>query len=394
MLSHATTNPKRTTGVKGKVKSAEWAKPGKKARLINDMGIEASIVGGYATSIIKEAMACSPQLIPSKPFNFIKAPNPTTLDGAFVELMAPTHHTAGFYFSDDSCFSARCLDGVLMANIDISGADCSHTKVIFDILQEITPPGPLAEAIRLSIKQCRDKLILPHPSQQSKAIVTFTEPRLFSGSTLTTVINNVGTSLIFLALSEVDFSKITIAEAGPVITAAARRVGYKITCEIAQKPQQLQFLKHSPDRHGKAHLNIGVILRSIGVCHGDLPGRKSEPLSMRSQRFCSQLTAGWRCAGDNAICDAIKNKYPPAGKPRYTNYLLAEAYQTVHWRDNPYFDEIDMFDRYDVTPCELDELVKLILTTKSNSTCGIVTSATIKILKLDYGLGPPVIQLY
>jgi hypothetical protein len=116
-------------------------------------------------------------------------------------------------------------------------------------------------------------------------------PRLYSGSTITTLINNLANILICKAIAE------SVALNGPAdIVAAAARVGYVVTCEKCETPEDIQFLKHSPvvDTAGnlRAMLNLGVLLRASGVCRGELPGKKYVPEKQRAASFQHALLHG------------------------------------------------------------------------------------------------------
>jgi hypothetical protein len=109
---------------------------------------------------------------------------------------------------------------------------------------------------------------------------------LYSGSTITTAINNIANIAIGVSIAECEYK-------GELdICTAAERAGYIITgCQPLEYPEDIQFLKHSPirDIHGvyQPMLNFGVLIRASGTCKGDLPGRG--PLIDRAQTFQRSL---------------------------------------------------------------------------------------------------------
>jgi hypothetical protein len=88
-------------------------------------------------------------------------------------------------------------------------------------------------------------------------------PRLYSGSTLTTAVNNIACLLI--ALNIADLGAINKAS----IEGAAERAGYVLTgTDCLETIEDLQFLKHSPvrDTQGvyRPVLNLGVSSELLG----------------------------------------------------------------------------------------------------------------------------------
>lgn len=110
-------------------------------------------------------------------------------------------------------------------------------------------------------------------------------PVLYSGSTLTTFINNLASALICESIALSDINCISDIEQ------AALRVGYKVSIDACNRPCDLQFLKHSPAGVTMFPLlNVGVLLRASGFCRGDLPGRGD--LEKRASRQQAMLLNG------------------------------------------------------------------------------------------------------
>lgn len=280
-----------------KLKKDEWARPNKYARMIGDLGVAASLQGFRVTDFMKVAEANEPTVTNGIESQFIKAPNQLVLRQVFEKLIDPPLRGYFCYFSDDSCFSIRVNNVVYRFNIDISSCDASHTPSLFQALRDITPNVAAGDMQRL-IDQLKLPIKIRSVSNPKNTVLLYSKdgkPHLYSGSTLTTRINNLANQLISLALSQADFSNChCYNDVVAVIKAACLNVGYIVTCQIASEYSHVQFLKHSPvyDVNGRLQplLNLGVLLRSSGICHRDLPGRGD--IQERGRLFQRALLTG------------------------------------------------------------------------------------------------------
>lgn len=266
-----------------KAKKDEIAKNGKYMRAIADLGVHASLQGFRLTSYMKEAQETAPLEINGGTLRFIKKPEPTVLEDVFNKLISPPGRFYFVYFSDDSCFSVRRNGKVYTYNVDISSCDASHGPGIFDAF--ITLCGNLGEHAEILVEQCRKAIrVVSKNNPKNFTIIKFDEPRLFSGSTLTTVLNNIASLLIGVALSEAIFDG-TVKSLIDSVT----RTGYVVTCERCRIPERIQFLKHSPvlDVSGvyRPFLNPGVLLRLSGSCRGDLPGKGDTTIRAKKYQY-------------------------------------------------------------------------------------------------------------
>jgi hypothetical protein len=209
----------------------------------------------------------------------------------FERLIDPPGRFTFVYFSDDSCLAIRTQAGkILRFNVDISSCDASHTKALFDAYVRIHPERLQADARKL-VRQCEQPItVVDLNNKRRKVCLKPLEPRLYSGSTITTAINNLACQLIGLAISE---ATINCKED---VVAAAEKAGYIVTCIDCEDWHQLQFLKHSPvyDTTGSLQplLNIGVLLRLSGTAKGDFVGCKGESMKTRVDRQQSGLLQG------------------------------------------------------------------------------------------------------
>lgn len=272
-----------------KAKKNEWAKINKPIRGIGDLGVQASLQGFVVTKILKAALAKATIQFGGGDCVFVSRPATSVLRETFKNLMNPPGTFYFAYFSDDSAFAVRMPSGeIRMFNIDIKSCDCSHTQHLFDLLIKVTP-----EPLKAAVVTLVDQLRLPFEvvSNQDKRHKVRLKPhtaKLQSGSTMTTLINNIACLLIAYSLSE------TGACTVEGIRLAGEACGYQLTVEHCIDYSQLQFLKHSPvyDTNGRLQpvLNLGVMLRSIGTCKGDLPGRGD--IRTRALQFTGGLLHG------------------------------------------------------------------------------------------------------
>lgn len=273
-----------------KMKIFEIAKPGKVPRMIGDLGVHASLQGFRLTKFLKMAMASEPLHYLGGEIEFCPKPNPVDLARVFQKLIDPPGRYYFVYFSDDACLSIRTPNGILRANLDISSCDASHTHELFLLLKNLLPPHMRTDLQRL-IDQCNEPItIYSRIDKRRKVVLKPEASRLWSGSTITTAINNLANILNMLEIADR-----TIYSAADIV-AACGAAGYIVTVENCDDWHRLQFLKHSPvlDTNGnlRALLNIGVILRLSGTCKGDLPGRSSQPLRDRARAFQASLVQG------------------------------------------------------------------------------------------------------
>lgn len=369
-----------------KMKKDEYAKPGKFPRMIGDLGVAASLQGFRLVDLLKHVMADHPLCYKGGEIAFCLKPEPTQLAHHFKRLL--TTQTYYFlYFSDDACFSVRHLGQLYTYNLDISSCDASH-HAIFDALLEITPPQWRHEmqvlvdqcALPISIfdvdciTECRRVVLKPH------------SPRLYSGSTITTFINNLANILICHSI-------VNSGAYRPVdIIAAARKVGYVVTVQPCTQPEDIQFLKHSPvfdtDGQLRAMLNLGVLLRSSGQCKGDLPGRGD--LSVRARRFQGAFLRGMYPRTNFRLLAMLMNKTLTP-----TSLEEATAEKELNGKvinEGAFFTVTPeaMYKRYRMTTTEIE------IFDYSFGSCGYEdhfnSSGADKILNLDYGLNTQELQ--
>lgn len=368
-----------------KMKTFEIAKPGKPPRMIGDLGVHASLQGFRLTSFMKKAMAKHVLNVGGGQIHFCPTPTPSALETVFNNLITPAQRFYFVLFSDDSCLSIRTKDGrVLRFNVDISSCDASHTYHLFEQLKNLFP-GDLRAEVQQLIDQCRTTIeIYDLFNRKRKVKLIPNSPRLYSGSTLTTILNNLANILIAISISQVDIN------CAQDVIDAAKRVGYIVTCDDCTDWHKLQFLKHSPVRCTdgviRPLLNLGVLLRLSGTCKGDLPGTKSQTLAERGKNFQASLLRG---AYPKANFKLLRNMRANAGlETEACNKVVSTMleYKVIADEDYPSFevDSHEVWKRYDLTPLQVAELEDDFGSCKfSDHYC---SPGTAVVLNLDYGL--------
>jgi hypothetical protein len=349
------------------------AKPG---RIICDLGVKASLRGCQLTKRMKYAMNTSFVTTAGDEYQFCIKPNPEMLTEIFGKLMNPPHRSYFVYFSDDACYSIRDENGVVrIYNVDISKCDISHTPALFFELHALTPPF-FRDTMTQLIDQCRADLTVTSPEDSQIKVrlkSANNDPHLLSGSTLTTLLNNLASVLVGERLNS------TNVHTPEALIASVEKAGYIVTLEECKLPEDIQFLKHSPVKlqNGdyRPMLNLGVLLRATGICRGDLPGRGD--VTQRAAYFQQQLLTGLYPDSSfplienmkRLVRDAKLGKKHTAKQKALVQKILARS--THHnTRVDPeakpkgtagvgviyHFCEASMAARYQLTPSQLDEL--------------------------------------
>lgn len=371
-----------------KLKKNEWAKHKKKPRAICDLGVAASLRGFRVTNYLKTAQDETKIELEGGTFVFCKSPDPFALKEHFDKLYNPPGRFYFLYFSDDSCLSIRnpVTGKVDYYNLDISSCDASHGPAIFEALEKIMPPGWAKHDMKLLIDQCSLPLrIVSRADPRNKIYLKPTFPKLMSGSTITTAINNLANLMIGLSIvrSYEGFHPRNIEN--PSMVTAAAQAGYILTgCTPLETFQDVQFLKHSPvlDTNGdwQPMLNLGVLLRASGTCNGDLPGSGS--LELRARAFQRGLLLG---AYPYASCEVIDEMRAAMGEGPVTMTNVFDHKVTEGSDKFPHYrlDSEEIRRRYRLNDSEYADLLDF---SRSDVFTFHNSPALSKILEKDYGL--------
>lgn len=373
-----------------KFKRDEIAKVGKFGRMIGDLGVAASLQGFVIMEMLKDAMEKHSIEINGGLIYFCKKPKQSVLSWVFTQLINPSGRFFYVLFSDDSCLSIRINGVVHTFNLDISSCDASHGSSLFNLFENISRETNIAEVMHILVEQCRLRIRVNDLQPTKRRVkLEYPDPRLFSGSTITTAINNLANICIAISVSEADF---TLDEPSKVIARAAERAGYVVTCEVCDIYQDIQFLKHSPvyDVNGRLRplLNIGVLLRMSGTCKGDIPGRKTESLADRAKVLQHRLLQGAYPRVSFPLIDNMKNREVPTLSTRthcQIDKMVDKLFEYKVDADEHFVvDSVEMWKRYRLSEYDIFEVEEVFGNMQVQE--HLASPALGKILKVDYGL--------
>lgn len=372
-----------------KLKTEEFGKNGKLPRMIGDLGVAASLQGFKITELVKHMMCAKGLQAHGMTCQVIMDPRPETLVSVFEKLIDPPGRGYFALYSDDSCLSIRLNGQVRMFNLDIAACDTSHTEELFTLLRD-TAPEIIRNDIQVLIDQCKLPIELrDRNNSRNKVVLQPNEATLYSGSTLTTIINNLANVLIFLSIAE------SMIRTTDDIRTAAARAGYVITGtspeEECSSYHKIQFLKHSPvyDTTGRlrALKNPGVFLRSMGNSKRDLPGRGN--ILARARSFNKGFIQGTYPNTRITFVEHLRRRFAAAtvdtDMEKYVQEHLSHHPQTSSTPTDEWtVDDHEWAQRYGLEDHEVHELNELFA--RADVEDSISCSAINKVLNADYGL--------
>jgi len=381
-----------------KPKKGELLEPGKK-RGIGDLGAARTNATAAHFSSIKSAMA-GVYTHKNYDFEFVEEPSLLKLSSVFEKLVQPGALGKAYYvyFSDDSCVSANCSDGVIYFNGDIKQCDGSHYTAILQLMEEFLTKTNGREnahydSVHRAYSYLGKALKFKNPLGKGSVLYKFNElcRRMYSGFAGTTTTNNLANIFIGFSLQLLcpDPGLVTKEEFMRLYVEAAEMVGYLVKVQICETYHDLQFLKHSPakvDGVMVPYMGVGVMLRGHGLFKGDLPGRGD--INKRAQTFVSEVAEsriGW---GNHIINRAFQSKIiPKSCKTEMTGVVYANYLSDIRSKSNGFIDVViptqEVAARYRVTEAELQSLADLIEQSRIGE---LVTSRCATMLyNKDYG---------
>lgn len=366
--------------VEWKMKTGEYAKPGKIPRIIVDIGVSGSLQGSYWADLIKHYFGDRDIVMNDGIFRFETQPHPDKVMAAFERILKPTLNWSLTCFSDDAIYSQQ-RTSFDYCNLDVSSCDSSHTPELFEsMFDAFSIPDDIRDALKGQIMAP----IRIHDTNSKKKTTLTLRPRGFylqSGITITTLLNVYAWYCI--AHHHAEHTKATIID-------SATALGYIVTQELCEQPEDLQFLKLSPtlDNTGtyRAMLNLGVIIRASGVCKGDLPGRGC--ILTRAADFQSSLMNGLLASIDYPPLSKLNPKTHSNILDDYSDISGSLHHTKAHLSVRHSYHRDSFYTRYKLTTHEIDELENLISLAAPGTT--IWSSAASKILLKDYGLSVPI----
>lgn len=388
--------------ISGKIKIPEFAKNGKKPRLIGDFTCPGSLLAGFLIPVIKHAFSES-VMIGGSVLKFVYSTDKEELDSLFGEIDAsPYDHYV--FFSDDMCCKITVNGKTRWFNLDISSCDSSNGTAVFDrVVWFFNQNLEFERLLTKAVMQCSQRLVIFHPAGKKyneNITARPTTPIEFSGTQLTTSLNNIAASSICISLiyhlniertirpeCEIDIDE--------VVARAALAVGYEVTVDKCRSLVDVQFLKHSfyHDDTGvvRSFVNAGALLRSFGTCWMDLPfnSKLGESITTAAEMRNWQTLQGFRNSGLDLITKPLLQSpcaVRHAGHQQLLNRMSNESHYKTYLHEEKArlpVPTLHFMERYNLDASELEELVTLL----SEAQVGHLLScnAIDKIMNKDYG---------
>lgn len=367
----------------------ETAKVGKVPRQYITLGSEAALRFPDIPMFMKNAMSKQCAIGQRGIISFVPSPTVEAMDiWASVTLglhnAGPMGYTfAGFYHSDDTHFTMRCsIGGVetsVSCGIDIKKCDLSHGPGLFmlagQLIEEVMQLPingyfPLFEQLTSNIRVRH-----PDPSCTDYALFRARHMMLYSGSVLTTYVNNVASVVILCSIYKFfehgDWPSEESIKEG--IIRAAALVGYDVSIDsfttsrvgrgAASLPSET-FLKHFPCgvySTFKALKCLAPLLRNYGISDEPVP-----PTEDRERTVLYGITASY-------MPECLAEVF------RHRGYQLPFDVNQF-WVPNECYAQ-----RYGITPGELSNALVEFFTLKA--CCAVKEPALARVLEVGYGIG-------
>jgi len=347
-----------------KCKSGELLPNNKYLRAVGDCTTHGSLKLGY---YMKEVKAQFEEGYREGPLTlrFVKSPDLDELRQTFADLIQPPTPVYAVYFSDDACVSVKCSDGVLNVNSDLSAADGSNYAPIFDLLREaMSVDSRFDRDVHGAFKQLETVCVITNPEKgkQKVKLTPYKDPILYSGSVLTTSVNNQANTVIMIRFSKFHyFEGMTKQLAIEGLERAAWECGFILKCEVCPTYHHIQFLKYSPCINTSGSLeavkNLGCAMRGYGTVIGDYPGRSRMGLEKRIRTFNSEVIRSRQHDGNHVISDAFRHHIVRDRVAISKTYME----EMVTGRQLGYVDSNELAIRYGLSSCALEELAGMII---------------------------------
>jgi len=385
--------PRTMTHVSYKLKNYELLADGKK-RAIADLGSENTQDSAHDIPSIKSAMSY-PFVHNNLTSEYVKTATHDNLSRVLGSLLNTERGKIYFvYSSDDSCVGAGCKDGPVYFNGDVRACDGSHRTAFFNLIEQfLTITDGLDNAHATSVRRAMEYLKLPlvmrNPEEyREKVTYVFSTMRLYSGSSLTTTINNFANLFISFALERraPDPSKMTKEQFKHAYLMAGEDVGYLLKVDSCDFPEDLMFLKHFPsvvDGVVVPVVALGTWVRGFGTFVGDLPGKTSDGIINRAKAFVNDVVVSRDNWGNHALRDSFQHL-----RCNHTVVMTGNAYREALTSrsigsTNIRVPDESLLRRYRISSCELENLCSRI----SSSDVGtVICDKTAHVMYIkDYG---------
>lgn len=354
-------------------------------RGIGDLTTPGATKCAYLMDTVKDAFAAGVHIDCTRA-EFIKTPDLGKLREVFNDMIYLNEKCLFIYFSDDSCIAVRCIDKLVLCNLDISQCDGSNFEPVFSCLKEIMSVNPVYQQdIDGVFDQLEKPCIISSPSCKEDYIkLTPRGKILYSGSALTTAVNNMANLSIYTSIVSSAPWNLLADDAIRILREAAFRVGFIIKVEVCDNFRDIQFLKFSPflNNYGdiEAVANLGLWMRGFGTFRGDLPVKQGK-LQSTIPLFNSDVVRGRSNWGNHSFAESFRTMVQKGHSKRKSNLSWVEENLSGAQKGN--VSDIELCQRYDITVADLNEICEMV---KNHQYGRLSHPAISKILRKDYGL--------
>ena len=370
--------------VQGKVKPEEWAKAMKLPRLVGDLAI-GCILRGFLTKRLKKGLSTYKADGQHK-IIFVNNCDYEVLKNGFEAIVNNRSGIVMMVFSDDACISMYDEQtGVThFGDLDISTCDASHSGELFRYVIPMTPEGIARKLMRMLVQQCTTAITVKF--HEAKVKLAPQEPVLYSGSTITTFINDIAQLCIFNSICA-NFRHCDFNHVGDFVKACSARAGYVVTFEDRTgNKHKLTFLKHFPNKDNEPILCLGTVFRSVYNAKRDVVGSSKIPLRKRCMSHSSGIMKGYCHSGDHAIYQSLAERFNEEGcAPIDVGFFTAQISESRTY--NPEVSAEELCKRYDVEIRDIEQTVDAIKSWKFGEI--FRTKLTSSALSLAYALDAP-----
>lgn len=265
----------------------EKLKSRKVARMFVNLGVPSTLEGSYILKAMKERTAQNPIIVNGAHLRFI--PRPT--QKVMFEWVERIENNENFVFvhSDDAFYQVRTGGGrVRRFNIDISKCDSSHGPAVWATFATLFRAAP--DLYVELLDQLMRPLRFVSKNFNIQATMKPLTPFLGSGHVFTTMVN---TFVLMIILAKGQEQGICTRDG---LIMLGKRYGYFLTVEECTIVQHCTFLKYSPVVNNQGSWaplkQLGVLLRSLGVCEGDLPGSGDWKVRARAHTYGTLCSYG------------------------------------------------------------------------------------------------------
>lgn len=366
------------------VKKFEWARVRKYARGVYDLTVVGSIYGGWITDIFKTTISQHDYVRNDCLFRFVKSATADALHSAFTLVSSGYWDMVYLAHSDDALIVIKHQGVLYYYDVDISSCESSHFSIFQSLYRLIPDDWWLKLLITQLLKQLVSNVKIENPSNPREfVILKVNTPILFSGTTLTTIINTMAHMLAYTILNVLITNSTSCDNTGEIMQ-AGRLAGYVFTVTRNTVLERATFLKtyHTiVDGEVRIAQALGVLFRTIGTCRGDFPSPHSGTLAERAGAYNQALISGFKHSGNTSVLRCMQEKWSGFKTVKLRREDVRYVELDIGSADIP---DTALLNRYGATQQELMEFLELYRGCRPGAL--IRTHFSARVIQYDYSL--------